>query len=133
MGGAMDGVSIRAVIDMPILDETEGTVAIGEIVEIEARDVTAGSVWRGVAAEVVTVTVVASAAVIRIDASVRQSVATMSLARKAKAIAARAVAPKGVVAMATATAVIPTGPMEVAWKAAGLRAIGAVEKLPATT
>lgn len=126
--GAMGDASIRAVIDTPIHDAIAVTEVTGAIAVIAARDVTVGSAWKDAAAAVVTVTVVASEAVIKIDASVLRSVATMKAVRKAKAIgtrvgaakavAAKAVAVKAVAATETAIAAIPTGPMEIAWRQA---------------
>jgi hypothetical protein len=126
MAGAMDGASIRVVIDMPIRDEI---VAIGAIVAtvvtgmsaaIAVRAVTAESAWRDAAVAVATVTELASAGVIRIVASAPQSVGTMRPVRKARAIATRVGAARVVAAteIATVTAEMPTGPTEIAWKQA---------------
>lgn len=112
----MDGVSIRVVTDMPIRGAIGVIVATAAIVVIEAiaaRAVKVGSAWKGVAGAVVTVTVVASADVIRIDVSVQRSVATMRVALKAKVIAATDAAATGI-----ATAVTPIGPMGIAWRPA---------------
>ena len=128
----MGDASIRGAIGMPIRDVI---VEIGVIVEIEvtaaigARDATVGTAWRDAAAEVETVTVVASADVTRIDASALQSVATMRFVRKAKAIATKVGAAKVVAVKEAAIAGIPTGRMEIARK----RATGPVARSTGTT
>lgn len=116
----MEDASIHVAIDTPIrgVIGVTGAIVVTEVIAATgARDVRVASAWRGVAA-VVTVTEVASADVIRIDVSALRSVATMRLARKAKAIAARVGAAKEVAATETAIAVIPTGPMAIASKPA---------------
>jgi len=136
----MEDVSTPAVIDTPIrgasaaIEVTEVIAVTAASEAIAARDATVGSAWKDAAVAVETVTVVASAAVIRIGASALQSVATVRLARKAKATATRvtatkAGAAKGVAAMETAIAVIPTERMEIAWKPA----IGRLANPTATT
>lgn len=124
MADATGGASTRAVIDTPIRGAIEVIVETGATAASEAR---AESAPRDAAAAGVTATVVASAGVIKIDASALQNAVTMSPARKARAIVAKAAAAKEVVvakvavATETATAAISTGPMEIVWKQATAR------------
>jgi hypothetical protein len=123
MVGAMDGASIRAVIETPIRDEIVEIAAIvvtGMSAAIAVRAVTAASAWRDAAVAVATVTELASAGVIRIVASAPQSVGTMRPVRKARAIATRVDAARVAAAteIATVTAEMPTGATEIAWKQA---------------
>lgn len=139
--GATGAASIRVVIGMPI---RAGIVAIGvsaAAIEVTAasavialRAATIASAARAVA--VATVIVEANAAVIRIGANVRLSVA-MTLDPKARVTVARDVAEKvvGATEIVTVIGTIPTDPIErvIALKPAGATVIGAIPIDPIET
>jgi hypothetical protein len=118
----MGAVSIR-VIGTPIHDVIVATVT-GATAAIGVTVAKAGSAWKVAAVAVVTVTVVATAGVIRIDASVRRNGARMRFALKVKVLVVRDVAVRE-----TVTAVMPPGSRGTAWK----QAVAPVANPPAMT